>query len=478
MGFNSLAFLVFAPIAILGNWVLRDRPLRVWMVVASYVFYGWAVPWYCVLLLASTLLDFGVGLALGTANRSAKQRRMWLTASLVGNLGLLAAFKYAAFLATSLNALAAVAGLRLALPIPDLPLPVGISFYTFQTLSYTIDVYRRRLEPTTSFTAFALYVAFFPQLVAGPIERASHLLPQLLERRPRSADDLLAGTSRILWGLMKKVAFADNLAIYVDSVYGNAAQAAPVEVLLATYAFAFQLYLDFSAYSDIAIGLSRTMGIHLRENFNWPYLARSPAEYWKRWHISLSTWIRDYLFRPLTGNAAGTLRVIASATLAFALAGLWHGASWKFILWGLYIGLWTALMTLYGRLRGERLDSDPARPFRASDVLKILATFHVFCVSKLVFRADSVANARELGGRLLGDWSLPHWHGDALHAVRQAALLTAVAAGAHAVRGLGFARGGETPRPAWLHGVLWAGILAVIALLYPGATERFIYFQF
>jgi D-alanyl-lipoteichoic acid acyltransferase DltB (MBOAT superfamily) len=478
MGFNSLAFLVFAPIAIAGNWLLRGRALRLWMVVASYLFYGWAVPWYCVLLFASTVLDFGVGRALGREGGSERARRGWLAVSLTGNLGLLAAFKYAALIATSVNGLVAWGGGGFAVGVPDIPLPVGISFYTFQTLSYTIDVYRRRLAPTSSFTTFALYVAFFPQLVAGPIERAAHLLPQLAERRQRTADDLLAGTTRILWGLMKKLAFADNLALYVDSVYGQVATAAPIEVLLATYAFTFQLYLDFSAYSDIAIGLSRTMGIDLLENFNWPYLARSPAEYWQRWHISLSTWIRDYLFRPLSGRRPGTARFIASAILAFALAGLWHGASWKFVLWGLYIGLWTALVALYAAMRGKHFDSSPDRPFHLSDVAKILVTFHIFCVSKLVFRAQSVAHAGEILGRLAAEWALPAWQGEALFAVRQAAVLTVLAAVVHVLRGLGKLRFEGRARPAWQHGAMWAAIALVIAWLYPGATERFIYFQF
>jgi hypothetical protein len=220
------------------------------------------------------------------------------------------------------------------------------------------------------------------------------------------------------------------------------------------------------------------MGVHLRENFNWPYLARTPTEYWRRWHISLSTWIRDYLYRPLVGENAGTLRVCASATLAFALAGLWHGASWKFIAWGLYIGLWTALMTVYGALRGTRLDSDPARPFRLAHLPGIVATFHVFCLSKLMFRADSVAHARELAGRLTSQWFWPLWDGEGLHDVRRAALLTAVAAAAHVLRGLGVTRRLEGTHAPWAHGLMWAAIAVVIALLYPGATERFIYFQF
>ncbi len=472
MGFNSLVFLAFAPLAVAGNALLRGRWWRLWMIAASYVFYGWATPWYCLLLLASTLLDFSVGRGLAHTDRPAGRRTL-LLASLIGNLGLLGVFKYAALIADTLNQFAAWAGLSIALPVPQVHLPVGISFYTFQTLSYTIDVYRRRVEPTRSFTTFALYVAFFPQLVAGPIERADHLLPQLADRRPRSSEDVLLGTSRIFWGLLKKVVFADGLAVWVNQVYTDPGSFSGPETLLAVYAFAFQLYLDFSAYSDIAIGLARVMGIELRENFRWPYMARNPGEYWQRWHISLSTWMRDYVFFPLGGSRHGTARTLFNVTLVFALAGLWHGASWKFVVWGLYIATAVGLMNVWGLLRGVKIDTRPERPFRPADTLAIVGTFHVFCLSKLVFRADSVQHAGQIVARL-AEWGGDWWTSEG---VASAAVFTGLAAAAHVSRGLKPARWFSS-LPAVAHGVLW-GIIAIAILFFrPEVDEQFIYFQF
>ena len=472
--FNSFEFLIFAPVALLGYALLSGAALRWWLIVASYVFYGWGIPWYCFLLLASTLLDFFAGQGIGAAG-SPRARRAWLLASMTGNLGLLAVFKYSGFFARATNELAALLGLDARTPVPDILLPIGISFYTFQTMSYTIDVYRGVVRPTRSFSTFALYVAFFPQLVAGPIERASHLLAQVAQKQARSSDDLMAGISRILWGLLKKVVVADGLAVYVNRVYGNVEGALPGEVVLATYAFSFQIYLDFSAYSDIAIGLARCMGIELRENFRWPYLSRDISEFWRRWHISLSTWLRDYLFVSLGGMRRGPARSFANGMIVFFLAGLWHGAGARFVLWGIWIGLCFTAFTLWSGRRPR--DRREARPHRWRDLTGILLTFHVMWFSWFLFRAESLSDTGLLLHKLTRLASGPWFPVHAEDAYR-AGVLVAIAAVAHVLRGFGAFEGVAARRSAWLVGVFWGLVVATIGLFHAPVREQFIYFQF
>lgn len=477
MLFNSWAFVVFAPIVILVSRLLRGRAYRLWMVAASYVFYGWAEPWYCFLLLASTVLDFLVAQRIAAASEQ-RAKKLWLTASLVGNLGLLGVFKYTGLIFTTANDLAARFGGELALPVPDLPLPVGISFYTFQTLSYTIDVYRGKLPPAHRFTQFALYVAFFPQLVAGPIERATHLLAQLEDRMSRSGEAVMLGTTRIFWGLTKKIAFADPIGLYVGEAIANPGATTAPELLLALTAFQIQLYLDFSAYSDIAIGLARTMGIELRENFRWPFVSRNPAEFWRRWHISFSTWLRDYLFVPLGGSRGSRARTMFNATLTFFLGGLWHGASWRFAIWGLSIGVMSAIGQGIGWIRGRPLDSDPARPFHLRQIPAIALTQLGFHVTGIAFVAQDASHWWQI---LVG--ALTHWEG-VLHptlvgeSVLRAAALVAIGWLFHVVRGLRWTEPLERIRPPWAHGLLWAVCVLAIVMLAPADSERFIYFQF
>jgi D-alanyl-lipoteichoic acid acyltransferase DltB (MBOAT superfamily) len=277
---------------------------------------------------------------------------------------------------------------------------VGISFYTFQTLSYTIDVYRGRISPTRNLLDFALFVAFFPQLVAGPIERASRLLPQLARERPLTARGLASGAWLAGWGLFKKVVIADNLAPLVDEVYAPGANPAAGEVLLATYAFAFQIYCDFSGYTDIARGVARMFGIDLMLNFRLPYLATAPSDFWRRWHISLSTWLRDYLYIPLGGNRGGRARTLRNLMLTMLLGGLWHGAAWTFVCWGAYHGVLLVAERVWRR-RGRS-----ARVGAARRALAVAGTFHAVCLGWLFFRADSLAGVGSLLRALGSD---PHW---------------------------------------------------------------------
>jgi len=474
MLFNSFEFMIFAPLVLLTAAALRGRALRLWLVVMSYVFYGWAEPVYCLLLFGSTLLDFNVAKKIDATDDQAK-RKKYLWYSLIGNLGALAAFKYLGFFTQTINGLAEIAHLPVELPIPKILLPVGISFYTFQTLSYTIDVYRGKIKANDRFSTMALYVAFFPQLVAGPIERADRLMPQLNERQPRTSDDVLMGISRILWGLLKKIVFADWLAIYTADVFSKPGASSQLELLLAAYAFAFQIYLDFSAYSDIAIGLARTMGIKLEENFRWPYLSRNISEFWRRWHISLSTWLRDYLYIPLGGSRHGTTRTLGNVVIVMFLGGLWHGADWKFVNWGLWHGLGLLLFHLWSRFTGRKADEDRPRRFR--DLLGILLTFHYVLVSWVLFRAESMSDAVVILKKIFSPWRWQEFRWP-MEDMTRFGLFLGVIVLAHIVRGLGWTDRFTRVRSPILVGLFWGLTVVLIALLAAPIRARFIYFQF
>jgi D-alanyl-lipoteichoic acid acyltransferase DltB (MBOAT superfamily) len=338
MLFNSWAFLVF--IVIVGGlyFSLRLRAQNVLLLAASYVFYGWWDWRFVSLLIISTLVDYTVGLKLdGTDDQSTRKRL--LLASLGANLGILAFFKYFNFFTHSAAAMLESAGFEAHLPTLEIVLPVGISFYTFQTLAYSIDVYRRRLKAEPSLLNFGIYVAYFPQLVAGPIERAQHLLPQIQKRRVVTADMLASGGVLILIGFVRKVVIADVAAGYVDEAFANPAAAGGPAMIKAVLLFSLQIYGDFAGYSDIARGVSRILGIELMENFNHPYFATSITEFWHRWHISLSTWLRDYLYIPLGGNRGPRWFVYRNLMLTMLLGGLWHGPQWTFVVWGGLHGL-------------------------------------------------------------------------------------------------------------------------------------------
>ena len=335
MIFHSLDYALFLTAFVALYWALPQRG-QIWLLLlASYVFYGWVHPWYVILLAASSVADYAYALGM---QRFPARKRLLLACSISTNLGLLCFFKYFDFFVDNALWAAARAGLDWSRPTLQVLLPVGISFYTFQSLSYTIDVYRGRIEPRRDFIGFAAFLAMFPQLVAGPIERASNVLPQL--ERPRRFDPDRVRTALLLicWGLFKKLVIADNVAAVADKVF---LLSSPSFALLwtGTLGFALQIYVDFSAYSDIARGSARLLGIELMKNFDHPYLAASPAEFWSRWHISLSTWFRDYVYIPLGGNRGSAARTARNLLLTFLLSGFWHGASWNFVLWGAYHGL-------------------------------------------------------------------------------------------------------------------------------------------
>lgn len=393
MQFNSLQFLIFFPIVVGGYFALPYRYRWALLLAASYYFYMCWKAEYIVLILASTAIDYFASIQMQKSERRST-RKMWLVLSLCTNLGILFAFKYFNFFSDSARAVFDRFDIFYNVPQFDVLLPVGISFYTFQSMSYTINVYRGVQTVEKHFGIFALYVAFFPQLVAGPIERSTRLLPQLRKRIDFDYDRTVSGLQLILWGLFKKMVIADRLAHVVEQVYGNPEAYSAPALILASYFFAFQIYCDFSAYSDIAIGAARIFGYDLMQNFRRPYLATSLTNFWQRWHISLSTWFRDYVYIPLGGNRTGKLRWQVNLVIVFLLSGLWHGANWTFIVWGAFhvsyilIGNWTAVL----RERAANLTRLSRYP-RLRTALQIVITFHLVLIAWVFFRAETLTSA-------------------------------------------------------------------------------------
>lgn len=403
MLFNSFAFWLFFLIVALLYYRLRHRAQNVLLLIASYFFYGcW--DWRFLSLIAlSTLIDYNVGLALHRSE-APRIRRAWLTLSVVANLGILAFFKYYGFFAAELDSLLHTIGLPAMLPTLHIILPVGISFYTFQTMSYTIDVYRRVCQPTRSLLDFAVYVSFFPQLVAGPIERAAHFLPQVIQPRVWKPEYFREGLYLVVLGLFKKIVVADNMAVLVNTIFATpTSELTGPEVLVGVYAFAFQIYGDFSGYSSIARGVSKWLGFDLMVNFRMPYFAIDPSDFWRRWHISLSQWLRDYLYIPLGGNRGGVSATYRNLMLTMLLGGLWHGANWTFLAWG---GLHGILLCGYRWWASQGgLPAKNAATFGFSRLMRMVLMFHLVCVSWLLFRAESIAQAGSMGWLLLTDFT-------------------------------------------------------------------------
>ncbi len=352
------------------------------------------------MIITSTLIDYTAGLKMGQTDDKRK-RKKYLILSLITNLGLLGTFKYFNFFNESFRALFSHYNLMLNIPELKVLLPVGISFYTFQTLSYSIDVYRGVKKPERHLGMFALYVSFFPQLVAGPIERSTRLLPQLFEKKKYSYENFSSGMKQIIWGYFKKLVVADRLAIIVNSVYNNQSEHSGITLLLATLFFSFQVYCDFSAYSDIAIGSARIMGYDLMENFRRPFLAKSFPEVWRRWHISLTTWFKDYVYIPMGGSRVSQSRWLFNVIVVFTISGLWHGANWTFIIWGAIHGICLASSRVFAGIRQWfvhliRLDRFP----RFHNFIRILITFTLFSLLAMFFRANSLSDAFQIAEKV------------------------------------------------------------------------------
>jgi alginate O-acetyltransferase complex protein AlgI len=398
MLFNSIQFAFFLPIVFLLYWFVTSKNLRLQnllLLFSSYVFYGWWDYRFLFLLIFSTLLDYFTGLQMGKINDQ-KSKRIWFWLSIVINLGFLAFFKYYNFFITSFYDLISSFGLKPNLWTLKIILPVGISFYTFHGMSYVTDIYYDRIKPTKNFIDYALFVSFFPLLVAGPIERATHLLPQIQRERTFNYSMAVDGLRQILWGLFKKIVIADNCAVYANDVFNHSSGQNGSTLLLGAIFFAIQIYGDFSGYSDIALGVAKLFGVELLRNFAFPYFSRDIAEFWRRWHISLTTWFRDYVYIPLGGSRGSFPIKIRNTFIIFLLSGFWHGANWTFIVWGLLNAIYfiPLLMLKRNRLHNNTVAEGKLLP-SLKEAFQILTTFLLTTIAWIFFRADSIKNAAE-----------------------------------------------------------------------------------
>ncbi len=395
MLFNSLPFAYFFLLLVPLYWVLPRKPQTVLLLGAGYYFYSCWNPKFLALLVASTVMDYFCGLAVARIDDS-KKRKAFVFLSMALNLGMLGYFKYVNFFAESLQVALTQMGMHVSIAHLNVVLPIGISFYTFQSMSYVIDVYRRDIPPTKNFIEFAAFVSFFPHLVAGPIMRPTTLLPQIQNKRTFNVGQFYEGCYLIFWGLTKKVVIADNLSPIVNELFGRWVTIDGGLAMLAIYAFAIQIYCDFSGYTDAARGIAKCLGFELALNFNLPYFATSPKEFWGRWHISLSTWLRDYLYIPLGGNRGGNWFVYRNLMLTMIIGGLWHGAAWTFVLWGTYQGV---LLVGHRLLEPYLAKIDPVNPMDRAfwRVTRIVVTFHLVCFGWLIFASKSL---QQVGGML------------------------------------------------------------------------------
>lgn len=403
MLFNSLDFAVFLPIVFLLYWFIFNKSLKLQnalIVVASYTFYGWWDWRFLALILFSTIVDYSIGVALSNEKNQPK-RKILLWISILINLGFLGFFKYYNFFLDNFIEAFSLFGTKIQANTLNIILPVGISFYTFQTLSYTIDVYRRKLEPTKDVVAFSAFVSFFPQLVAGPIERASNLLPQFYTERVFKYEKAVDGMRQILWGLFKKIVIADNCAQYANIIFNNSDDYSGSTLVLGALFFAFQIYGDFSGYSDIAIGTSRLFGFDLKQNFAFPYFSRDIGEFWRRWHISLSTWFRDYLYIPLGGSRGTKWNQVRNLFIIFIVSGFWHGANWTFIVWGALNAIYFLPLLLTNSNRNN-LDTVAKNTYlpNTKEFFSILLTFGLTVFAWIFFRANNIEHAFSYINRL------------------------------------------------------------------------------
>lgn len=485
MIFNSVTYLLFLAVCTALYWLMPRRPRLLMLFIASIVFYGFWSFLFVPLMLASVLIDYSASRFIARSS-SEPLRRAALAASLIANLGLLGFFKYYFFFTENIAGLAGFLGVQLSLPNLSILLPVGISFYTFQSMSYTIDVYRRFTPAIKDFTLFGVYVMFFPQLIAGPILRAGEVVPQLDRRPVFRACDFAEGLRRILGGLFLKVVLADNLAGFVDDAFSQDPKAlGAVDTLTMAFLFGFQIYFDFAAYSHIALGSALLMGVRFPENFCFPYLAASPREFWKRWHISLSSWIRDYLYLPLTGakvqdRSTGGIgeslrqtekgRLAVALFLTWAIMGLWHGAAWAYVIWG----LWHAALIQVYRISGPARRSLPAA---LRSTLGWVLTVNMVMLAWIPFRTQSVKVSVELWGHLINPerWLLL---GLRENAYLVAFVVMAAVLAAPAIAGLHGRLRGRYPLLAQLGEACGLSAATALVLVYLRPVEQFIYFQF
>lgn len=482
MLFNSIDFAIFLPIVFIIYWFVVNRSIKaqnLFIAIASYVFYGWWDWKFLSLIFFSTLVDYTVGIQLKKTEKPAK-RKLLLWVSILINLGFLGTFKYYNFFVDNFITAFSFLGREISPNTLDIILPVGISFYTFQTLSYSIDVYKRKLEPTEKFIDFAAFVSFFPQLVAGPIERATNLLPQFYKKREFNYYTAVDGLRQILWGLFKKMVIADNCAQFANTIFNSSENYTGSTLVLGAIFFAFQIYGDFSGYSDIAIGTSRLFGFNLMRNFAYPYFSRDIAEFWRRWHISLSTWFRDYLYIPLGGSRGGTSSKIRNTFIIFIVSGFWHGANWTFIVWGALNAIYFLPLMLLNKNRQnfEIVAYDKTLPnFR--EFLSILVTFTLTVLAWIFFRAENIGHAISYISEIFSSslFTIPNIEGGG-RIFKIGALIVLFIGLEWAGRNHEYAleKFGYTWRPVYRWTFYYA--LVLIIFLFTGEEQQFIYFQF
>ena len=486
MVFNSVAFLIYYPIVLLLYFVLPKKLSWVMLLLASYYFYiSWNVE-LIYLIVFTTLISWISAMLI---ERTKKQcvKKLFLVFTLVMCLGVLFFYKYFNFLSDSVVEVLKVFGIGADPFNLDLILPVGISFYTFQTLSYVIDVYRGEVKTERNFFFYALYVSFFPQLVAGPIERPNNLIPQLHERHRPTWENTRNGLRKMLIGFFKKVVVADLLATYVNAVYNDAASATGLGVVIATVLFAVQIYCDFAGYTDIAIGCAEIMGIHLMQNFDRPYIAQNIQEFWRRWHISLSTWFKDYIYFPLGGSRCSKWKNMRNIMIVFMVSGLWHGAAWTFVIWGALHGLYQVIGKLLKPLHGKLLDAmHVRRDLKGFKFLRQLITFCLVCFAWIFFRANSMGDAMLLIKKLFTDWSLSDAYINATIDHLGLTLITALISVLSVyimnrmdINRLHLGHDGDGAVPVFRYAyVIWIIAIAWLLLLVGDGASSFIYFQF
>lgn len=482
MLFNSIDFAIFLPIVFILYWFVTNRNLRLQnflIVASSYLFYGWWDWRFLSLILFSTLVDYVVGQKLRNEQSPLKRKGLlWL--SIFVNLGFLVFFKYSNFFLENLVTAFIFFGSEIKVNSLSIILPVGISFYTFQTLSYTIDVYKRRIQPTNDFIAFSAYVSFFPQLVAGPIERSTHLLPQFYKKRTFDYSKAVDGMRQILWGLFKKIVIADNCAEFANQIFNNSADMNGSTLVLGALFFTFQIYGDFSGYSDIAIGTARLFGFDLMRNFNFPYFSRDIAEFWRRWHISLSTWFRDYLYIPIGGSRGGTWMKVRNTFIIFIVSGFWHGANWTFVAWGALNAMYflPLLLTSNNRNNLETVAQGKLLP-SLKEFSSMLLTFGLTVFAWIIFRAENMGHAISYISEIFSPslFSMPSFTGmkRALTIIFLVAIFVFVEwigrEGQFAISNVGI---------KWKRPIRYAMYYAIIIAIvwFGGKAQQFIYFKF
>ena len=497
MLFNSLDFLIFFPIVCLVYFAIPKKIKWMWLLGASYYFYMCWNPKYALLMFTSTVITWLSGYfidkfnAIDNSQKSKLYKNITVAVSFVSNLAILFFFKYFDFAVENLNSILSLFNIKAITPSFDVVLPVGISFYTFQALSYTMDVYRKDVKCEKNLFRYMLFVSFFPQLVAGPIERSKNLIHQLNKNHSFEWEKVKSGLFLMLWGFFQKLVIADRAAIAVNTVYNNLGDFGGTEACLATVLFALQIYCDFSSYTDIARGASRIMGIELMENFKQPYFARSIAQFWRRWHMSLSGWFKDYLYIPLGGNRRGTVRKYINIMIVFFASGLWHGASWNFVIWGLLHGAYQILGGITEPYRNKLLSSVSLKPdCTIRKIIQIMCTFFLVCFGWIFFRANNMSDALSVIQKIFTEFSFKLFtDGSILNMGLDTANIVALLVATVLLFAVSLChRKGFMPFQSILKtnvvirmtlGLLFVFVILIFGVYGPGYSEsQFIYFQF